>query len=76
MFDAVKVKEDKLDTVIQHDVSLIEKAEAIRAGSEQIAKMQPGDDEWGTAMDTLISKVEEYDSLIDKRSEILRGLEG
>jgi hypothetical protein len=76
MFDAVKVKEDKLDTVIQHDVSLIEKAEAIRTGSEQIAKMQPGDDEWGTAMDTLISKVEEYDSLIDKRSEILRGLEG
>lgn len=76
MFDAVKVKEDKLDTVIQHDVSLIEKAGEIRAGSEQIIKMQPGNDDWGTAMDALISKVEELDALIDKRSEILRGLEG
>lgn len=76
MFDAVKVKEDKLNTVIQHDVSLIEKADAIKAGGGQIAKMQPGVDEWTTAMDTLIEKVEEFDALIDKRSEILRGLGG
>jgi hypothetical protein len=76
MFDAVKVKEDKLDTVIQHDVSLIEKADEIKTGSEQVAKMQPGNDDWGAAMDALISKVEEYDALIDKRSDILRGLGG
>jgi hypothetical protein len=74
MFDAVKVKEDKLDTVLQHDVSLIEKAEAIKADSGKLAKMQPGNDDWGTAMDALISKVEEYDTLIDERSQILRGL--
>jgi len=76
MFDAVKVKEDKLDTVIQHDVSLIDKAEEIKASSEQVAKMQPGNDDWGPAVDALISKVEEYDALIDKRSDILRGLGG
>lgn len=76
MFDAIKVKEDKLDTVIQHDLSLIERAEAIKAGSQKVGKMQPGNDDWGTAMDTLISNVEEYDALIDKRSEILRGLGG
>jgi hypothetical protein len=74
MFDAVKVKEDKLDTVLQHDVSLIEKADAIKADSGKLAKMQPGNDDWGTAMDSLISKVEEYDALIDERSQILRGL--
>jgi hypothetical protein len=74
MFDAVKVKEDKLDTVLQHDVSLIEKADAIKADSGKLAKMQPGNDDWGAAMDSLISKVEEYDDLIDERSQILRGL--
>jgi hypothetical protein len=73
MFDAVKVKEDKLDTVIQHDVGLIEKAEAIKTDCENLVKVQPGNADWGTAMDALISKVEEYDSLIDERSHILRG---
>lgn len=74
MFDAVKVKEDKLDTVIQHDLSLIEKADAIKTDSENTAKMQPGNADWGTAMDNLINKVEELDALIDQRTEILRGL--
>ena len=74
MFDAVKVKEDKLDTVIQHDLSLIEKSAVIKTDSENVAKMQPDNPEWGTAMDNLISKVEELDALIDERTEILRGL--
>jgi len=76
MFDAIKVKEDKLDTVIQHDLSLIEKAEALKVDVEKAVKIEPGNDEWKTAMDDLISKVEELDGLVDKRSEILRGLGG
>ena len=76
MFDAVKVKEDKLDTVIEHDVSLIEKAEALKVDMEKVVKMEPGKDEWRTAIDDLISKVEELDGLVDERSEILRGLAG
>jgi DNA repair ATPase RecN len=76
MFDAIKVKEDKLDTVIEHDLSLIEKADAIKANVEKVTALEPGQDEWRTAMDELISKVEELDSLVDKRSEILRGLGG
>jgi hypothetical protein len=76
MFDAVKVKEDKLDTVIQHDLSLIEKADAIKTDSESTAKMQPGNPDWGTAMDNLISKVEELDALIDERTSVLQGLQG
>jgi len=76
LFDAVKVKEDKLDTVIQHDLSLIEKANAIKTDSESTAKMQPGNPDWGTAMDNLISKVEELDALIDERTSVLQGLQG
>jgi hypothetical protein len=76
MFDAIKVKEDKLDTVIQHDLSLIEKAESIKADVEKTVSIDPGTDEWRTAMDALISKVEELDRLVDERSTILRGLEG
>ena len=76
MFDAVKVKEDKLNTVIQHDLELVEKAENLKDDVEKVVKMEPGKDEWRTAMDELISKVEELDGLVDKRSEILRGLGG
>jgi hypothetical protein len=76
MFDAIKVKEDKLDSVIQHDLSLIEKAELVKADVEKTVSIDPGTDEWRTAMDALISKVEELDRLVDERSTILRGLEG
>jgi ribosomal protein L17 len=76
MFDVVKVKEDKLDTVIQHDLSLIEKADAIKTGCENTFKMEPGNTDWGTAMDDLISKVEELDALIDERTSVLKGLQG
>jgi hypothetical protein len=76
MFDAIKVKEDKLDSVIQHDLGLIEKAESIKADVEKVVSITPGTDEWRTAMDALISKIEEFDRLVDERSSLLRGLEG
>jgi hypothetical protein len=76
MFDAIKVKEDKLDSVIQHDVSVIEKAEAVKTDVEKAGSIAPGTDEWRTAMDALISKVEELDRLVDERSSLLRGLGG
>jgi hypothetical protein len=76
MWDAVKVKEDKLDTIIQHDLSLIEKADAIKVGCENTFKLQPGNADWGTAMDDLINKVEEFDVFIDERTSVLHGLQG
>jgi len=75
-FDAVKVREDKLNQVLQYDVNLIEKAESIRVDVERIAGMDVGGLEWKQALDSLTSKVEELDRLIDQRSEILRGLQG
>jgi hypothetical protein len=76
MFDAIKVKEDKLDSVIQYDVNLIEKADSVKADVEKTISIEPGTEEWRTAMDALVSKIEELDSLINERSNILRGLEG
>jgi hypothetical protein len=76
MFDSIKVKEDKLDSVIQHDLSLIERAESVKADVEKTVGIDPGTDEWRTAMDALISKIEELDRLVDERSTILRGLQG
>ncbi|RLE76756.1 MAG: hypothetical protein DRJ56_03665 [Thermoprotei archaeon] len=74
-FDAVKVREDRLDKVLEHDVALIEKAEAIRAEASKIRKLKPGSDEWKEVMMNLTSMVEEFDSLIDQRAVILRSLE-
>ncbi len=76
MFDAVKVKEDKLDGVIEHDLGLIEKAEALRVDVEKVVRMEPGKDDWRTTMDELITKSEELDGLVNRRSEVIRGLEG
>ena len=75
MFDAIKVKEDKLDSVIQHDLSLIENAESIKVDVEKATHIVVGTEDWRTAMDMLISKIEEFDRLIDERSNILRGLQ-
>jgi hypothetical protein len=76
MFDAVKVKEDKLDGVIQHDESLIEKAEAVKADVEKANSIEPGTDEWRTAIYAVIAKIEELDRLVDERSSLFRGLGG
>ena len=75
MFDAIKVKEVKLDSVIQHDLSLIENAESIKVDVEKATRIVVGTEDWRTAMDMLISKIEEFDRLIDERSNILRGLQ-
>jgi len=75
MFDAIKVREDKLDSVIEHDLGLMEKAESIKVDVEKVVGIEPATGEWRTAMDTLISKVEELDRLVDERSGLLRGLE-
>lgn len=75
LFDAVKIREGELDAVIAHDLGLIEIADSIRSNAEKTAALEPGTAEWRAAIDELISKVEELDKLVDKRADILRGLE-
>jgi len=75
LFDAVKVREDRLDKVIEHDLMLIEKAEEILNKAKEIKSMRVGTDDWRNALMDLTSLVEEFDELIDKRTEILKSLE-
>ena len=74
LFDAVKVKEDKLDMVLEHDYGLISRAEEVRSKAEEAASMKPGSDEWRARIDELARLADELDGLVDKRTEILRGL--
>ena len=76
MFDAIRVREDRLNAVIQYDINMVEKAEAIKTDVDKLGSMQPSTDDWGTAMDALISKVDDFDRFIDERAGVLRGLQG
>lgn len=76
MFDAVKVKENKLDAVLRHDLSLIEKAEAVKASVKKSNQIEAGTADWRAAMDAVIAEIEELDKLVDERAAILRGLGG
>jgi hypothetical protein len=75
VFDAVKVKEDKLDAVIQHDVGIIEKAESIKASIEKVVTVEAGSEDWKKLMDASIINIEQLDRLIDERANVLRGLQ-
>lgn len=74
MFDAVKVREDKLDEVLEHDLKLVEGSEKIRGEVEKMINMEPGSEDWRKAIEDLTAIVGELDSLIDRRADILRGL--
>jgi len=49
IFDAIKVREDKLDQVICHDVSLIEKAESVRVDVRSVIETDVGGEAWRQA---------------------------
>ncbi|MEM1586968.1 MAG: hypothetical protein QXX99_05755 [Candidatus Bathyarchaeia archaeon] len=76
MFDAIKVKEDKLDAALQIDLNLIEVAGSLKTIMEAFVKTMPSEDGWRKCMDDLMSKIDEIDNLIDRRAEIFRGLTG
>lgn len=74
LFDAVKVREDKLDAVIQHDLSLIQKAEVIKDLVSQLLATEAGGDEWRSRAGELKTALAEFDGLVDERARIFRGL--
>ncbi|RLG00883.1 MAG: hypothetical protein DRN49_02345 [Thaumarchaeota archaeon] len=75
IFDAIKVREDKLDDILEHDLKLIESADEIKKDIEKMVSLEPGTDDWRKALEELIVKVGELDSLIDERADTLRGLD-
>jgi hypothetical protein len=74
-FDAVKVDEDRLDRVIEHDLSLIEKAENILDRVRDACSKTPGSEDWRKCLTELNELTEEFDQLIDCRVEILKSVE-
>ena len=76
IFDAVKVKEDKLESIVEYDLRLIEKAESVESDVKALATSELGSSEWRRILDGLISKIDDLDSLIDRRADMLRGVVG
>ncbi|MCS6769573.1 MAG: hypothetical protein NZ570_03960 [Candidatus Caldarchaeum sp.] len=74
LFDAVKVREDKLDAVISHDLSLIEKAESIKTLVSQLIQEEAGSDGWRSKASELRAALTEFDRLLDERTRIFKGL--
>jgi hypothetical protein len=55
---------------------LIERAESVKTDVDKVVSIDVGTDEWRTAMDAILGKIDALDSLIDERSSLLRGLAG
>jgi hypothetical protein len=74
IFDAIKVKEDKLDAVVQQDLGLIERADSLLDKVNKIIIINVGTDDWRKEMDDLISSVDGLGLFFDERTNILKGL--
>ncbi len=74
MFDSVKVREDKLDKILEHDLKLIEGAERVRMMAERMASEKAGGEEWRKIIEDMLGEIQRLESLVDQRTEILRGL--
>jgi len=74
IFDAIKVREDKLNEILEHDLKLIESADEIKEDVEKMVNLEPGTDDWRKALEELVTKVRELDNFVDRRANILRGL--
>lgn len=73
LFDAVKVKEDKLDKVLEHDLMLIEESKRIRESALKFEKLETREDLL-KSVDEILASIRKLEEIIDRRTEILRGL--
>lgn len=73
LFDAVKVKEDKLDKVLEHDYSMIEKSARIRDVAKRFEVFESRE-EWLRCLEELLKHLDELERSFDERTDILRGL--
>jgi hypothetical protein len=71
IFDFVRVDEDLLDDVYDHDTSLIDHVTIL---ADSIDALSPGADAPPKVLADLLGRVEELHREFDKRSELLEGL--
>ena len=68
------MREDKLDKILEHDLKLIEGAERVRMMAERMASEKAGGEEWRKIIEDMLGEIQRLESLVDQRTEILRGL--
>lgn len=70
-FDLVRVNEERLDQVYQHDLQLMQDVDALGDTIEQL----PGCDDPAGALNELHTKLDELNEKWDQRADLLAGLE-
>jgi hypothetical protein len=73
LFDVVKVREDRLDQLIEHDEKLITSAEGILQQSMAI-KSASSPDELRSRLQQLLDSIDGYGELLERRNEIIKEL--
>ncbi|MEM4636902.1 MAG: hypothetical protein QXE44_05385 [Nitrososphaerota archaeon] len=73
LFDAVKVKEDKLDKILEHDLMLIEESRNMKELAGKFEKLEAREDLL-KSVEELLTSVRRLEEIIDRRTEILRGI--
>ena len=71
-FDLVRVREDLLDRVYEHDVGLMQQVETLAADVEQLPNQR---EQLATKLAELLTQADELESLWDVREDMLKGLE-
>ena len=71
-FDLVRVHEDLLDRVYEHDVNLMQQVETFAGDVEQLPDQQ---EQLATKLNELLDQASEIESLWDVREDMLKGLE-
>jgi len=69
-FDLVRVREELLDRVYEHDAALVQKVDALSAAVEELP-----DQELATALPDLLRQCDELEERWDEREDMLKGLE-
>lgn len=70
-FDLVRVKEDLLDRVYQHDLALMQDVDALGDAIEQL----PGSEDPAASLAALYTSLDDLNDKWDQRADILAGLE-
>lgn len=74
LFDIVKVNEEALEKVYQHDLSLVEDAKKIEETAASLKGLRPGIPEWVDALKKLLALVESLDAKVEERARLLKGI--
>ena len=71
-FDLVRVREDLLDRVYEHDVDLMSRVDALATAIDELPAKQ---DQVGTLLPQLLRQIDELEQHWDVREDMLKGLE-